>query len=921
MKTIKTKLYYILLSVILLGLLPVNSFAQWDWQTCNNWSYKIYNHYMVRNNIWGINNDGAGSQCLNVNSESNWHISATHQNGNGRVKGYPQMVRGWVQGGIGNTYPDGSPSPLVTNDHGIGMRIDELTKFDIHHNTSLPATGRYMTLYDMYMFYDEFPGLPYEENKPDNLVMLFTAMQDNTGWMYSDASQHPIHTIGDRQWRIRPPQPSSIVNENNYILYPYPDWIIEEATIDYLEILHYLRDNFGLPESLRISTIQKGIEIIDGGQYTINDFWVDISVDDDPTPPSVVTIPAKIQAEDWTSMSGVQTQPTSDEGGGLNVGWITQGDWMDYTINVPTSGTYTVDFRLASPNSGRQLQLREGSTTLATVDIPNTGGWQNWQTVSTTVNLSAGDNKTLRVLASNGDGWNFNWFEVKSGSSTSYNLTVNNGSGSGSYTEGTVVNITANAAPAGQQFAQWTGDVANVANVNSASTTLTMPSSNTTITATYDDIPDGAVQAGITSSSAGAEQAGNPKENAYDGNESSRWANDGTVGNAWIEFNLDGNYALENVEILFFNGNSRTYPLNIELNGSSIWSGSTSTTSGYWTQALSGTGDVLRISMTGNNSDGSGWFSIHEIKINGTPVSPQLYTLTVNNGSGSGNYLQGTTVNITADTAPSGQQFAQWTGDVANVADINSASTTITMPASAVTLTASFEDIPDDPVQAVIISSSAGSEQAGNPKENAYDGNESSRWANDANNDLLADAWIEFNLDDTYDLHNIEILFFNGNSRTFPLNIELNGSSIWSGNTSTTSGYWTQSLSGTGNLLRISMIGNNSDGTEWFSIYEVRINGIPVGQKSALAPTSIAEKSLENVSIFPNPVKNGLLNINLVDLNNAEAQIYDVMGRFILSAKLTQSSNTLNVDKLKKGVYILKLNSNHETIALRLVIE
>src|SRR3989344_2429013 len=72
---------------------------------------------------------------------------------------------------------------------------------------------------------------------------------------------------------------------------------------------------------------------------------------------------------------------------------------------------------------------------------------------------------------------------------TTYTLTVNSGSGSGSYTAGTVVNVAANAPPTGQMFDRWTGDTSSVANVNSPNTTVTMPASNVTITATHKDVP------------------------------------------------------------------------------------------------------------------------------------------------------------------------------------------------------------------------------------------------------------------------------------------------------------------------------------------------------------------------------------------------------------------------------------------------
>ncbi|OVE81450.1 hypothetical protein BVY04_03245 [bacterium M21] len=65
----------------------------------------------------------------------------------------------------------------------------------------------------------------------------------------------------------------------------------------------------------------------------------------------------------------------------------------------------------------------------------------------------------------------------------------------------------------------------------------------------------------------------------------------------------------------------------------------------------------------------------------------QLYTLTVNNGSGSGDYIEGAVIDIVADI-PANHDFVDWTGDTTGVADVRSASTKITMPASAVTVTA-----------------------------------------------------------------------------------------------------------------------------------------------------------------------------------------------------------------------------------------
>jgi WD40 repeat protein len=59
-------------------------------------------------------------------------------------------------------------------------------------------------------------------------------------------------------------------------------------------------------------------------------------------------------------------------------------------------------------------------------------------------------------------------------------------------------------------------------------------------------------------------------------------------------------------------------------------------------------------------------------------TSGVVYTLTVNNGTGSGVYDEDTVVSIQA-TVPSGYRFRDWTGDVAHVADVTKASTTVTM--------------------------------------------------------------------------------------------------------------------------------------------------------------------------------------------------------------------------------------------------
>ncbi|MNR36053.1 Carbohydrate binding module (family 6) [compost metagenome] len=66
-----------------------------------------------------------------------------------------------------------------------------------------------------------------------------------------------------------------------------------------------------------------------------------------------------------------------------------------YNINFPTSGNYVIEYRVASAVNGARLSsdLNAGTIQLGAVNVPNTGGWQNWQTITQTVNVNAGTYK------------------------------------------------------------------------------------------------------------------------------------------------------------------------------------------------------------------------------------------------------------------------------------------------------------------------------------------------------------------------------------------------------------------------------------------------------------------------------------------------------------------------------------------------
>ena len=77
--------------------------------------------------------------------------------------------------------------------------------------------------------------------------------------------------------------------------------------------------------------------------------------------------------------------------GGYDIGWVTAGEWLNYTVNVATAGAYVAQLRVASPGGAvMHLGFNTASNVWAQLSIPATGDWQAWTTVTVPVTLGAG---------------------------------------------------------------------------------------------------------------------------------------------------------------------------------------------------------------------------------------------------------------------------------------------------------------------------------------------------------------------------------------------------------------------------------------------------------------------------------------------------------------------------------------------------
>jgi beta-glucosidase len=110
----------------------------------------------------------------------------------------------------------------------------------------------------------------------------------------------------------------------------------------------------------------------------------------------------------------VGIEVTADAGGGYDVGYLNNGEWLEYTVNPPdASALYNISVRVAAPAAGGLLRVRLDGAVLGTLAVPSTGGYQAWQTITlTNIPVAGGtDSQALRLEVVN-SGFNIHWIQL-----------------------------------------------------------------------------------------------------------------------------------------------------------------------------------------------------------------------------------------------------------------------------------------------------------------------------------------------------------------------------------------------------------------------------------------------------------------------------------------------------------------------------
>jgi len=216
---------------------------------------------------------------------------------------------------------------------------------------------------------------------------------------------------------------------------------VSNQNIDY----QWFKNNLPLSNETRDSIVLTNIKPSDAGSYVLQAISGNVVINSNPAQVNVLynspflgfraVLPGKIEAEhfdegpqglaynestpfnqgnaSWFRNTPVDIETCTDEGGGFNIGYITDGEWLTYSVTVQTTGFYDFSFRVASNSTNnKSITLYiDNQPVITNLSINYTGGWQNWQTINIfNVPLSSGE-KEIKLYFSGGD-FNINFFSA-----------------------------------------------------------------------------------------------------------------------------------------------------------------------------------------------------------------------------------------------------------------------------------------------------------------------------------------------------------------------------------------------------------------------------------------------------------------------------------------------------------------------------
>lgn len=383
---------------------------------------------------------------------------------------------------------------------------------------------------------------------------------------------------------------------------------------------------------------------------------------------TAVSLPGRIEVENFdlggegvayhdvtTVNSGNQYRPNEGvdlEGcteGGFNIGYVATGEWLEYTVNVTTAGSYLLSARVANPHGPNRFHVElDGQDITGPIAVLTTGGFQAWQTVSVTTPTLTTGTKVLRIVL---DGANFNLnyltFDL-AGAGNSLAATITSPTANATFPAGSNVviqaNVTATGSPVSKvEFFQGSTKLGEDptepyaftwGSVAAGSYSLTAKAINQAgqsavsalVPITVNPVTGGTVNLALNKLTkfSSTERGGLEGKFAVDGKMNTRWSS-GFSDVEWIYVDLGATYVINRVKISWEDARGRDYEVQV------------ANTVGEWTPVrtvidnaaltndhtgLTATGQYVRIHGTRRFRTQYG-YSINELEVYGTSAGGQ----------------------------------------------------------------------------------------------------------------------------------------------------------------------------------------------------------------------------------------------------------------------------------------------------------
>jgi uncharacterized repeat protein (TIGR02543 family) len=620
-----------------------------------------------------------------------------------------------------------------------------------------------------------------------------------------------------------------------------------------------------------------------------------------------------------------------------------------WSVYAPTAGNYGLLWRYVNSSSSNSYVMAltvNGVGINSALPFLKTSNSTTFATSSINVSLQAGFNSIRLESVSSSATADIDWMEVTgdtpSGASCSgqppitYTIATNTlptaggtVAGGGTYTEGTVVTLTASPS-VGYVFTGWSGDASGT----SSSTTVTMNSNKNVIAnfslITYTLSTSSNPVAGGTVTGSGTYNAGylaNLTATANSGYVFTGWSGDasGTSSSTTVTMNSNKNVTANFALITYTLSTSANPVAGGTVTGSGTYNAGSlanltaTANSGYvftgWSGDASGTSSSVTVTMNANKSVTANFEPVVTSYTLSTAAIPSIGG-TVTAG---GIFTAGSVVSITA-TPNSGYIFVGWSGDASGT----SLTTSITMNANksvsanfqlqttGETTTIRIEDNATSTTGLCLVEGSISSNSGANNGKVINLSNSTGKGVNwkvnvpSAGNYNLTWRYVNSSTSNSYTM----ALLVNGviiNS-SVPFAKTANSTTF---STSTV----TVSLNAGGNIVRLQSIASNATADiDWI---EITGNAPAVGNCAAARGvianliTSVEEKS----GVYPNPAR-GITNIqlNIANTDFYTIKVLDKLGRLVenMGTKLYQKGThqiRYNVNGKKSGAYIVQIIS------------